>query len=210
MGCYWTTGKVTTARTTKASELLGESPIQLHSFGLTSSGLKTLRVGWLRFATVYSSPEANTPPPAQTSNTKQTREGRGSWNWAWPGGGWRSQWDTTSKLDEVVASVLGSSSFPDPDWPDLSNEISPGHCIAPMLLVWSWPDLCGCINWQRHTPTHQDGSHFEPHLPVDMRLATPSLLSVLRSSIPVASSLHLSALGIFAIPRPALCFPSPQ
>lgn len=97
--------------------------------------------------------------------------------------------------------VLGSSSFPDPDWPDLSNEISPGQCIPPMPLVWSWPGLCGCINWQRHTPAHQDGSHFEPHLPVDMRLTTPSLLSVLACRH--FPCYILSALGIFAIPSPA-------
>ena len=97
--------------------------------------------------------------------------------------------------------VLGSSSFPDPDWPDLSNEISPGQCIPPMPLVWSWPGLCGCINWQRHEPAHQDGSHFEPHLPVDMRLTTPSLLSVLACRH--FPCYILSALGIFAIPSPA-------
>lgn len=82
-----------------------------------------------------------------------------------------------------------------------------GGCITPMLLVWSWPGLCACINWQRHAPAHQDGSHFEPHLPLAMRLRPfPSF----RSSSPSFSLLHLSDLGIFAISCPAFSFPSPQ
>ena len=86
--------------------------------------------------------------------------------------------NTYLRLDKC-SIVLGSLSFPNPDWTDLSNEMLPLRTVhPPMLLVWSWPGLCGCINWQRHTPTHQDGSHFEPHLPVDVHLMNPSLLSL--------------------------------
>ncbi|CAP66724.1 uncharacterized protein PODANS_4_7750 [Podospora anserina S mat+] len=48
--------------------------------------------------------------------------------------------------------------FPIPYWSDLSEEIFPSKSMhPPMLMGWSWPGLSGCINWQRHTPTHQEG-----------------------------------------------------
>ncbi|KAK3303426.1 uncharacterized protein B0T15DRAFT_274248 [Chaetomium strumarium] len=68
-----------------------------------------------------------------------------------------------------------------------------------MLLVWSWPGLCGCINWQRHTPTHQDGSHFGAASPSGHASRGPlpsSLLRLLFSpfELSVISLLHLAVI----------------
>lgn len=56
------------------------------------------------------------------------------------------------------STVLGPLSFPSLSWPDLSycvEDHPPKTMHPPMLLVWSWPGPSGCINWQRHAPTHQ-------------------------------------------------------
>ena len=77
------------------------------------------------------------------------------------------------------------------------------RCIIPHVLRWRWPSLSGCINWQRRTPTHQDGSHFEPQLYMHTGEAPFSFLSPLVLSPPFISFRRLrpSRLVIPSLPR---------
>jgi hypothetical protein len=49
----------------------------------------------------------------------------------------------------------------------------------------------GCINWQPRTPTHQDGSHLEPHLPSGLHRRVPSFVCLAFPSCPL---LHWSSI----------------
>ncbi|KAK4111330.1 hypothetical protein N656DRAFT_155292 [Canariomyces notabilis] len=68
----------------------------------------------------------------------------------------------------------------------------PRRCI-PHGLVWSWPGPSSRINGNdtRQHIKHQDGSHFEPHLSVDLHLMNPSFVSVLLAVIPCCIRLYL-------------------
>ncbi|KAK0617341.1 hypothetical protein B0T14DRAFT_266030 [Immersiella caudata] len=97
---------------------------------------------------------------------------------------------------------------PNPYWPVSPRADRPpkGECI-PHVLGWSWPGLSGIINWRRRTPTHQDGSHFEPHFDSrHMHLTNP--FSSCPSSFSVISH-SCVCIRTFAIPCPALPLPSP-
>jgi hypothetical protein len=151
------------------------------------------------------------PPRArQNIRTKYKREGvmeTGN------GGGWRGLVGHTRQCSKRCSIVLGSSSFPDPDWPDLSNEISPGRCSPP-------PPHAGGVELARplrlyqlataHANTSKMGHTLSriSHWTLDMHLTSP--FPPLRSSLPSFPCYISSALGIFAIPAPASCSSSPQ
>lgn len=84
---------------------------------------------------------------------------------------------------------------------------SPPRRMHPHVLGWRWPGLSVTINWQRDTPTHQDGSHFEPHL--DSRpSASDEPFPPIRLAFPRFPLLRLYQ-GI--LPSPPRCpLPSPQ
>jgi hypothetical protein len=71
--------------------------------------------------------------------------------------------------------------------------VGPTSAVVSSILDWRW-----------HTPAHQDGSHFEPHLPVDALLATPFLL--LRPGSPSFPCCISIRSRHFAISCPAASF----
>ena len=72
------------------------------------------------------------------------------------------QWDTPTS-PEGCSIVLGFSSLPDPDWLDLSNEISPGRCISPPPPSPPMPlgvELAGPLRLYQLATTHANTSRW--------------------------------------------------
>ncbi len=163
----------------------------------------TYRVGCSPPSEPVGLPRALAHGPAQTFGPKTQTRGRKREN----GGGWRGS--------NGSSIVLGSSSFPDPDWADLSNEISPRTVQHPPCRWCGVGPASAVVSTGNDTRQHIKMGHTLSrisHWTLDIGHASdvPLPSPPLRPSFPSFSLLHLLCSGRFCHPCPASCSPSPQ